>query len=652
MRPVRSGLWRGWRAVTLAAGAGLLLAACSGGSSSGSAAGRTVTFAEAAGGAPNYILPLASGSYFTTSNLAQFSLEMYLPLYWFGNHGEPTVNYALSVADPPVFSDHNTVVTINLKHWNWSNGQPITARDVVFWMNLLSAVTDPLAPTVGSSTEPGPGWGAEVPGGFPQNLVSYRQIGQYSLSLHLNGSYNPTWFTYNELSQISPLPQASWDRLHSGGAVGDYDASAETREPAPASAGLPAGSYLPVDPGTATTGALAVAQYLNQQSQDLGTYSTNPMWQVVDGPFRLTQFTTGGFVKMVPNRGYSGSPKPKIAAFEELPFTSDSSEFNALHTQSLTIGYIPVQDLGQAQSLERTGGYKMSPWYLFSFNFARYNFTNPTVGPIFAQLYFRQAFQSLVNQRQYIKDFGHGVGAVTNGPVPSYPPGNPDESTLEAKGEVYPYSPSRAVNLLSSHGWTVRPGGESFCSRAGTASGDCGAGIAKGQTLTFDFLYASGITELSNEMQALQSTVKSVAGITLNLSSVPFSDVVSTIHNSCSFTHPCSNWQLAATGGGWVYGPDYFPTGGEIFAPGAGSNAGYYSSATNDSNITLTHTAPTPGAETRALYTYEDYLATQLPDVWFPTNPTQLTVYRANLRGLVPQGVFAEIYPQDYSFAG
>ncbi len=652
MRLMGSGRARGWRPLALTVGAGLLLAACSSSTPTSSAASSTVTFAEAAGGAPNYILPLASGSYFTTSNLSQFSIVMYLPLYWFGNNGEPTVNYSLSVAKPPVFSNNNTVVTIDLKHWIWSNGRPITARDVIFWMNLLSAVTDPLAPTVGSSTAPGPGWGAEVPGGFPQNVVSYSQTGQYSVTLHLNGSYNPTWFTYNELSQISPLPQASWDRLSSGGAVGNYDTSAQARVLAPASAGLPSNSYLPANPGTATSGALAVAQFLNQQSQDLGTYSSNPLWQVVDGPFRLSQFTTSGFVKMVPNSSYSGTPKPKIKAFEELPFTSDSAEFNALHTQSLTIGYIPVQDLSQASSLEKSGGYKLSPWYLFSFNFARYNFTNPTAGPIFQQLYFRQAFQSLVNQLQYIKDFGHGVGAVTNGPVPSYPPGNPDQSPLEAKGEVYPYSPSRAVSLLRSNGWTVTPGGTSVCSKPGSAAGDCGAGIAKGQTLTFNFLYASGITELANEMEALQSTVKSVAGITLNLSSVPFSDVVSTIHNSCSFSHRCNNWEMAATGGGWVYGPDYFPTGGEIFAPGAGSNAGYYSSTINDQNMSRTHTAPTASAETQALYTYEDYLATQLPDVWLPTNPTELTVYKSYLRGLVPQGVFAEVYPQDYSFGG
>jgi peptide/nickel transport system substrate-binding protein len=144
------------------------------------------------------------------------------------------------------------------------------------------------------------------------------------------------------LSQVYPLPQKSWDRLSATSAIGSYDGSAAARTSLPDTS--PA-QYTSTNPGTASSGALGVAQYLNSQSQDLTTYSSNPLWQVVDGPFRLTQYTTSGFVKMVPNRSYSGKPKPTISAFEELPFTTDTAEFDALRTGSLTIGYIPSQDL-------------------------------------------------------------------------------------------------------------------------------------------------------------------------------------------------------------------------------------------------------------------------------------------------------------------
>jgi len=36
---------------------------------------------------------------------------------------------------------------------------------------------------------------------------------------------------------------------------------------------------------------------------------------------------------------------------------------------------------------------------------------------------------------------------------------------------------------------------------------------------------------------------------------------------------------------------------------------------------------------------------------FMPGQPTQLTMYKSNLKGLVPQDVYDKIYPQDYSFS-
>lgn len=642
------------RSLTVALSAALIVSGCASAaaSHSNSSTGGTVTFAEQASAPPNYIFPLMSGNYFDHNNLPFFDYLMYRPLYWFGGNGQPVINESLSLAELPTFSQNNTVATVKLKHWNWSDGRPVTARDVVFWMNLLSAATDPGAPTVGSSTSPGPGWGAGVPGGFPENVVSYKATGTYTVVFHLNASYNPTWFLYNELSQITPLPQASWDRLSTSGTVGDYDMGAQARMLAPASDALPANSYVTADPGTASTGALGVAQFLNLQSQNLSTYATNPLWQVVDGPFRLVQFTTSGYVKLVPNRAYSGSPKPKISAFEEEPFTSDSSEFAALRSGALTMGYIPVQDLNQAPAVEKQEGYTLAQWHSPTTVYFPYNFTNPIAGPIFRQLYFRQAFQSLVNQEQYIKDFSSDLGVINNGPVPEYPPHNVDESPLISSGKpLYPFNPARAVSLLKANGWSVAPGGTTYCARPGTATGDCGSGIGNHQALTFSLLYASGSVQLTNEMEAMQSIMKSAAGITLNLTSSPFATVIGTVFNSCTFKTPCKSWQLADWGGGWNYNPDNFPTGGEIFQTGAASNAGDYSSSVNDANIQATHTALTQAAEYSALYKYEDYLAQQLPVVWMPDGPYLIEMYKSDLHGVLSKGVDGfKLYPEFLSF--
>jgi peptide/nickel transport system substrate-binding protein len=215
-------------------------------------------------------------------------------------------------------------------------------------------------------------------------------------------------------------------------------------------------------------------------------------------------------------------------------------------------------------------------------------------------------------------------------------------------GVVYPYDASKAVSLLKANGWTVIPGGASYCSKPGTAPGDCGVGIAANQTATFKVLYASGTVALTNEMSAMESAMESKAGISLTLTSAPLADVVSTSFSSCTFTAPCNDWQLADWGTGWTYYPDYLPTGEEFFYSNATSNAGDFTSPAMDADVVATNTAPTYSAEIKAIYKYEDYAAKELPVVWLPNGPYQFTMYKSNLKGVVPQGIFAEIYPQFY----
>jgi len=101
--------------------------------------GGTATWAEAPNAKPNYIFPLTSGGFFSVANLSQFQYLMYRPLYWFGENGTVKLNSGLSLANDPVYSDGGKTVSMKLKGWKWSDGQPITSRGVEFWMNLLKA---------------------------------------------------------------------------------------------------------------------------------------------------------------------------------------------------------------------------------------------------------------------------------------------------------------------------------------------------------------------------------------------------------------------------------------------------------------------------------------------------------------------------------
>ncbi len=187
-------------------------------------------------------------------------------------------------------------------------------------------------------------------------------------------------------------------------------------------------------------GALKVYKFLNTQSTQQATYTSNPLWKVVDGPWNLSAFSPStGYSAFVPNPTYGGPGKPKIAKLEELPFTSDIAEFDALRSGQLDYGYLPSEDINQARSFT-SRGYTIDKWTDFGFNDFFVNFTNPQVGPIFKQLYVRQAMQHLINQPEIANDIFHGAAYPDYGPVPTVPP-NP-YVTQQMKSNPYPYSVS------------------------------------------------------------------------------------------------------------------------------------------------------------------------------------------------------------------
>src|SRR5579859_1699456 len=161
--------------------------------------GGTATFALPAAVKPNYIFPFMNTGVFQIQNTVYLQYLMYRTLYWFGNGASPTLNDSLSLASEPQYN--GTKVTISLKDYKWSNGEKVTAKDVLFWIHMMQAETA--------------NWGAFVPNGFPTNVTDVKADSDTEISMTMNKAYNPTWFTYNELSQITPMPKA-WDRTASG----------------------------------------------------------------------------------------------------------------------------------------------------------------------------------------------------------------------------------------------------------------------------------------------------------------------------------------------------------------------------------------------------------------------------------------------------
>jgi len=606
------GRLRSRRAAVLATGAtalALAAAACTSSAPSSSGGtpvnGGTAVFALAPSTAANYIFPYISASSQSIANMQDLQFLLYRPLYWFGQGSQPTLNKSLSLAYPPVFSGRT--VTIKLKHYMWSNGTPVTAQNVMFWLNMeLDIPAD---------------YG--LYSGFPANVSDMKAVSSTELTMTMNKSYSPTWFLYNDLSQVTPMPTA-WDRTAAG----------------PSSC-----STIPKD-------CAAVYAYLNAQAKDFSTYVSSPLWSIVDGPWKLSSFNPDGHLSFVPNKAYSGPVKPRLAQFKEVPFITAASEYDVLQSPNsstkINVGYAPQEDVPPKPADKAVGGnplaskgYTLSPWPLWGISYYTMNMQSTTGnGPIMQQLYFRQAMAYLMNQAAVIKGPLRGYGTLTVGPVGNTPP-SMFLSPKGKQGDPFPYNPAKARQLLSSHGWNVAPGGVSTC----TDPSRCGPGVKQGQALNFSFVYATGTQWVASEMTQLQSNAAGV-GIKLNLVPKVPTQVGEIAGGNCVAAKIPCNWDMANYGGAWTFFPDYLPTGEDLFICGAVPDSSGFCDKTDDAMIDKTLTS----SNLSYMYQWQDYLAPLLPQMWQPLADYQLTEVSSNLRGVTPQMPTIDILPENWYF--
>jgi peptide/nickel transport system substrate-binding protein len=561
--------------------------------------GGTVYFTEGSDAPPNYIFPMYSFEVCSTTNANQLMNMLYYPLYTYGENYRPTVDYSHSIGQAPVASNGGKTFTIKLNPYKWSNGEAVTARDLVFWMNVMKA---------SPSTE----WCGYAPGYFPDNVVSYSAPNPSTFVITFNKAYDSEWVLYSELSQIFPMPMA-WDRT-----------SLSQPAPTSSSANLP---------DTTKSGAAAVYKFLDAQSKQLGSWATSPLWSVVDGPMKLQSFNTDGRVVLVPNSSWSGTPKVSISQLVELPYTSEAAIYNTVRSggpSQATIASIPSQYAPQLSSLAAEG-YDVNKAASYSFNYFPVNLnTNATTSPggepvryVFRQTYFRNALQHLVDQQGWIHAFLYNTADPTCGPIPLSPP-SPLVDTSAISFSPCAFDPATAQQLLTSHGWKVVPNGTTTCTNPSL----CGAGIKQGEGISFNIDYQSGVVAVQDEMNDLASQAKKL-GITISLTTHPFSTVVAT-GAPCMPSAASCKWTAENWGAGWIYGPSYLPTGEPLYNPGSAANAGSYVDAQMTSLIGQTITGPLSG-ESAALTGYAKYVSQQDPVIFGPTSVGSYGGYAATL---------------------
>ena len=566
--------------------------------------GGTVTWACNPGFPPATIFPFTPPERIGIRNLYEFQILMFRPLYWLGRDGRAEVDHDLSLAYAPEWSSDGRTVTVTTKPWQWSNGEPICADNVMFWVNMMKVKGNRL--------------GYYVPSYFPDNLTSYEKIADDKVRFVFDSVYSKTWVEMNQLSLITPMPKA-WDRTADGPARASYDL-----------ADIPAVyDYLVAENGTFT-----------QEDNDFRTrWADSPVWSVVSGPWKLKSYTTDGMVTFVPNENYSGPNKPRLAEFRQVQNDTDEQMYARLEAgpdapDGIQIGYLPFG----MDVTDDVPGYRSVPQDVFVARYMPFNFENETTaGKIMKHAYVRQALQMCLDQDRIIREVFQGNAYPLYGPVPQSP-ANPYVSPRLLDNPMR-FDLEQARKLLEAHGWDVSttPGG---CMQPGTVPGCSGDGVEIGDRLSFTIRYVEGKAALLRMLEIYQEDAAK-AGIELKLEPVYGSVMVAEDHSP----GPKKKlWEINTWNGGWSF---YGHLTGEIlFRTGCGSNFGSYSDEKADELIE--RTVRTDDIE--AMYEYQDYLAEQVPVIWSPGFPNRMFEVAHNLHGVEPVNPYGLINPENWYY--
>ncbi|MFL6136571.1 MAG: ABC transporter substrate-binding protein [Frankiaceae bacterium] len=571
--------------------------------------GGVVTWACTVGFPPSTIFPFTPPERIGIRNLFEFQMLMYRPLYWLGKPGELGVNHERSLAQPPEWSEDGRTVTVTLKPWKWSNGEPICADNVMFYVNML------MVKKVRN--------GLYAPGYLPDNLTSYEKVADDKVRFTFDRAYSKTWVLMNQLTMITPMPKA-WDRT----ADGPANASADLADVEKVY------DYLVSENG----------EWTDETNEHRTTWASSPVWSVVNGPWRLKSYTLDAVVTFVPNEHYSGPNKPHIDEFRQVPINSDEEMYQLLKEgpngpRGVNVGYFPTGlDLSPSDD-PFTAAYELIPQDTHTIRYMLLNFDNRRIGTILEQTYFRQAMQYCFDQETVIRDIFMGWAYPTNGPVPVIP----DSPLLSPalRGRAPWFDVERARQLLSDNGWDVSTT-PAVCVRPGTGEGCAGEGIEAGAKLSFNLRYVEGRAALLRMLELLKANAAK-AGIELELEPVYGSTLVGEDHGEENEANP-RQWEMTCWNGGWTFFGH--PTGEMLFKTGGGSNFGGFSDPRTDELIDKLVTSD----DLAALHEYQDYLADQVPVIWTPGMATRLTEVAHDLRGVGPFNPYGVINPEDWYF--
>lgn len=383
---------------TLAAGCGSTTTKTSTGATPvASHKGGTLTVALPSATNINWYIPMTNASNDQVYN-GWLQDQIYKPLIHLNDAYQ--IVPSQSVASRITYNKQGTIYHVFLgKQWKWSNGQPVTANDLIFTFDAIKAAS------ASNVAQPWPFVGAGT-GEIPQGVTNVVANNSHEVTFTLAKPVNQQWFIYNGLIQLTPMPAKVFDKYGSNWA---------------------------------------------QEVKYLGSVATNPATaeKVSDGPFLLKSATPNQNWVLTPNPDYGGH-KATISKLVFAYEASASSEFAALKAGNINLGYLNPSQLGASGALTSQGD-KIFPGYSLGVFWTEMNmWPKSPAGSVFDQLYVRQALEMSTNQQAIVKSIDHGYAVPQYGPIPATPKTKYYKASAEP---TIPYNLKAAKKLLTSHGW-------------------------------------------------------------------------------------------------------------------------------------------------------------------------------------------------------
>jgi peptide/nickel transport system substrate-binding protein len=121
---------------------------------------------------------------------------MYPDLLWINRFEK--IDWSRSLASAVSVSPDDTIFTVTMRPWHWSDGVAVTAEDAAYFYRLIKQL--------------GPTWTGYGAGGLPDIIKQFVVVSPAVFKIVTTHSVNPTWFIYNALTTFQPLPEHAWKR--------------------------------------------------------------------------------------------------------------------------------------------------------------------------------------------------------------------------------------------------------------------------------------------------------------------------------------------------------------------------------------------------------------------------------------------------------